>query len=267
MDVDPRGSTDNVDDGPTEDIDPRGSTSPTRHPLFPNARMEDFDSSHRGVNSRRPPSGISPARTPFRNDVPPANPYQPSRPVGLTLASHATRGDLDNEEEASLGGQIIFPRNAECRWQALASKISPMDIACLGNMRYHGGTHGYIPLTMTIIHNCSFTELNTNDVILSHNDIIHLHTKVLAHWDHPRGNYSGPQVDRIIEKGLSSFPHLTTLIVDAAVEFYDSLHKLLLIYLLLVMPFDCISLKMGFKVLCLPGLGLPSLRKDYSGSY
>ncbi len=60
-----------------------------------------------------------------------------------------------------------------------------------------------------------------------------------------------------MEKGLSLFPHLTTLTVDAAVEFYDSLHKLLLIYLLPVMPFDCISLKMGFVALCPPGLGIP----------
>jgi hypothetical protein len=97
---------------------------------------------------------------------------------------------------------------------------------------------------MAIIHNCSFMELNTNDVILSHNDIVHLHTKVLAHWDHPRGNYLGPQVDRIMEK-----------------EFYDSLHKFLLIYLLPVMPFDCISLKMGFKVLCPPLLGFPHYAK------
>jgi hypothetical protein len=60
-----------------------------------------------------------------------------------------------------------------------------------------------------------------------------------------------------MEKGLSLFPCLTTLTVHAAVEFHDSLHKLPLIYLLPVMPFDCISLKMGFKVLCPPGLGLP----------
>jgi hypothetical protein len=51
MDVDPRGSTDDVNDRPTEDVDPRRSTSPTQHPQFPNNRMEDFNSSHRGVNS------------------------------------------------------------------------------------------------------------------------------------------------------------------------------------------------------------------------
>jgi hypothetical protein len=62
-------------------------------------------------------------------------------------------------------------------------------------------------------------------------------------------------------KGLSLFPCLTMLTIDAAVEFYDSLHKLLLIYLLPVMPFDCISLKMGFPVLCPPGLGLPRYAK------
>jgi hypothetical protein len=60
-----------------------------------------------------------------------------------------------------------------------------------------------------------------------------------------------------MEKGLSLFSCLTTLTIDAAVEFYDSLHKLLLIYLLPVMPFDCISLKMGFVALCPPGLGIP----------
>ncbi len=139
----------------------------------------------------------------------------------------------------------------------MASKISPMDIACLGNARYHGGMHGYIPLAMAIVHNCGFTEVNMDNVTLSHNKIVHLHTKILAHWDHPWGYYSGPQVDRIMEKGLSSFPCLTTLTVDATMEFYDNLHKTLVIYLLPVMPFDCISIKMGFEVLCPPGLGLP----------
>jgi hypothetical protein len=45
------------------------------------------------------------------------------------------------------------------------------------------------------------------------------------------------------------------------VELKNSLHKLSLIYLLPVMPFDCISLKMGFKALYPPGLGLPCYTK------
>jgi hypothetical protein len=45
--------------------------------------------------------------------------------------------------------------------------------------------------------------------------------------------------------------------VDATIEFYDNLHKTSLIYLLPVVLFDCISIKMGFEALCPPGLGLP----------
>jgi hypothetical protein len=85
----------------------------------------------------------------------------------------------------------------------MALKISPMDIVRLGNARYHGGPHGYNPLTMIIVHNCGFTELNTDNIIMSYNEIVYFHTEVLAHWDHPRGYYSGPQVNRIIEKEIS----------------------------------------------------------------
>jgi hypothetical protein len=97
---------------------------------------------------------------------------------------------------------------------------------------------------MNIIHNCGYTEINTNDVILSYNDIVHLHGEVMANWEHPRGYYKGPQLDRMLN-------------VDAAVAFYDNFQKASMIYLLPVMPFDCISIKMGFEALCPPGLGLP----------
>ncbi len=45
---------------------------------------------------------------------------------------------MRNEEDESLGGEIISPRNADRRQQALVDKISPLDIARLGNVRYHG---------------------------------------------------------------------------------------------------------------------------------
>jgi hypothetical protein len=234
-----------------------GSPSSARHPLFPRINVDDFDFSHRNMESQRPPMRVSPARSPFRNDVPPSNPYWSSRPAGLHVNGNGARGESDDEEEASLGGRIVTPRHADRRRQALASKISPMDIVRFGNMRYHGGPCGYTQLMMNIVHNCGFTELNTNDIIISYNKIIHLHTEVLAHWDHPRGYYLGPQVDRILEKGISSFPRLTVLTVDATVEFYDNLHKTSLIFLLPVMPFNCISIKIGFEALCPPGLGLP----------
>jgi len=82
--------------------------------------------------------------------------------------------------------------------------------------------------------------------LLSYTDIIDVHTKTLENWDH-----------RILEKGLSAFPRLTASDMKASVEFYDAFHKTALLYLLPVMPFDCISIKMGFEALCPPGLGLP----------
>jgi hypothetical protein len=51
-------------------------------------------------------------------------------------------------------------------------------------------------------------------------------------------------------------PCLATLDVEATVKFYDIFQKTSAIYLLPVMPFNCISIKMGFEALCPPGLGL-----------
>jgi hypothetical protein len=110
---------------------------------------------------------------------------------------------------------------------------------------------------MAIVHRCGYTELNSTDVILNYNDIIHVHTHVWESWEHPRGHSRGPQLDKILKKGLASFPRLATVDVESSVEFYDNFHKAALLYLLPVVPFDCISIKMGFEALCPPGLGLP----------
>jgi hypothetical protein len=59
-----------------------------------------------------------------------------------------------------------------------------------------------------------------------------------------------------LEKGLATFLLLASLDVESVVEFYDIFHKTLLIYLLPVMLFDCISITMGYKALCPPDLGL-----------
>ena len=171
-------------------------------------------------------------------------------------------GPLDDDgryddDDASLGGMIVSPWNADCRHQALAQRISLFDVARLGNVRYHGGTHGYQLLTEGIIHHCGYTEINLSDVLLAYNDIIEVHSRTCNNWEHPRGHYKGPQLERILEKGIGSFPHLSKLEVEHTVEFYDASHKMAIIYLLPVMPFDCISIKMGFEALCLPGLGIP----------
>ncbi len=82
------------------------------------------------------------------------------------------------DDDDSLGGMIVSPRNADRRRQVLAARISPLDVARLGNVRYHGGVKGYSPLTMAIVHRCGYTELNSTDVILNYNDIIRIHTTV-----------------------------------------------------------------------------------------
>jgi hypothetical protein len=121
---------------------------------------------------------------------------------------------------------------------------------------YHGGIRGHNPLTVIFLHNCGYTELNSTDVIKSYNDIIYLHAEVLDRWEHPHGLSRGPQINRILEKGLPTFPCLTRLMVSNRVEFYNAFQKTSAIYLLPVMPFDCISLRMGFEALCPPGLGM-----------
>jgi hypothetical protein len=121
---------------------------------------------------------------------------------------------------------------------------------------YHGGIGGHNPLTVSIIHKCGYTELNSTNVIKSYNDIIYLHAEVLDCWEHPCGLYRGPQINRILEKGLPTFPRLTCLTVTDTVEFYNAFQKTSVIYLLPVMPFNCISLRMGFEDLCPPGLDI-----------
>ena len=49
---------------------------------------------------------------------------------------------LQEEDDDSLGGMIVSPRNADRRRQALVARISPLDVARLGNVRYHGGVKG-----------------------------------------------------------------------------------------------------------------------------
>ena len=251
------------------------------HPLFPHADpiyrtargppgTDDTPSDDplAAAHGTRPPP-VDTQRSPFRQDQPPrnhymANPSASTIRLGTRTQLDATRrsgymgpaGPADDDDE-SLGGVIVSPRNADRRRQALALRISPFDIARLGNVRYHGGTNGYQPLTEGIIHRCGYKEINSADVILSYNDIIEIHSRTCDNWEHPRGLYKGPQLERILEKGLASFPRLSTIAVEPTVEFYDAFTKTAVIYLLPVMPFDCISIKMGFEALCPPGLGIP----------
>ncbi len=153
--------------------------SPSRHPLFPQVDLSTFNNlAERGWahinNDAYAKDGVTDPTTqvgtttitwldeshsPFRSAHPPDNPYNTPSPRSATqfvptAAVQAHQMDDANEEEddASLAGHTISPRNAN-RWhQALAKKISLLDMAQLGNARYHGGTKGYEPLSMLIVH-------------------------------------------------------------------------------------------------------------------
>jgi hypothetical protein len=92
-------------------------------------------------------------------------------------------------------------------------------------------------------------------VISSYSEIILLHETIIKNWKEKFT--SGPQIDCILEKGMPSFPRLQSpMTVEAAVNWYDLLQKILLIYLIPIMPLDCVMIKMGYKALCIPGTGL-----------
>jgi hypothetical protein len=86
--------------------------------------------------------------------------------------------------------------------------------------------------------------INSLDVIACHQDIIHIHTFVRGKWEDRHHNH-GPQVDKILEKGIPTFPRLSLINVKSTVEFYDIFQKTSMIYLLPITPLDCISIKMG----------------------
>ena len=122
-------------------------------------------------------------------------------------------------------------------------------------MKYHGGVDGCFTLTAAYIRSCGYTEVNTAKVITGYSEIIHVHESLMTNWT---GKFtSGPQIARILEKGLPSLPRLSSpMTVEAAVDWYDLIQKTLLIYLIPITPLDCVMLKMGYEALCIPGIGL-----------
>jgi hypothetical protein len=147
-----------------------------------------------------------------------------------------------DEDHASLDGAISSPCHVDCQRHAATARVSQFDIAALADVKYHVGGKGYYPLTPAIIHNCGYTAINTVDVISSYNEIILVHESVMTKWV---GHYTiGPQIDRILKKGLVSLPCLQSLAMESAVEWYDTLQKTLMIYLVPITPLDCVMIKM-----------------------
>jgi len=71
-----------------------------------------------------------------------------------------------------------------------------------------------------------------------------------------RTQHQGPSVERIMEKAMPLFQKLTGVTMADLVHFYDNFQKTGSVYLLPVMPFDAVNLKLGFQGLCPPGLGI-----------
>ena len=174
------------------------------HPLFPRGSIGQAvcqpTAQQYGDHGGRPPP-LQAQRSPFRQDQLPQNPYTASTPrMGPSRHQFEDPGrtgpvqddGMDDEDDMSLGGIIVSPQNADRRRQALAQRISPFDIARLGNVHYHGGRNGYQPLTAQIIHRCGYMEINSLDVLLSYNDIIEVHSGTCDNWEHPCGHYKGP---------------------------------------------------------------------------
>jgi hypothetical protein len=69
-------------------------------------------------------------------------------------------------------------------------------------------------------------------------------------------HFSGPVMEYILEKALPVFPCLNSLKVADIVKFYDSVQKILMRYLLPLMPFNSICLVFGFNGLHPPGMGI-----------
>ena len=164
--------------------------------------------------------------------------------------------DDDDEGYATMGGPIKSPSNMERFRQARQRGMSRYDSAALADKDYHGGVRGFDPLTIRHIKNCGYTAINSDDILLCYRDIIHLHRRTLDGWTNMRTQQQGPSVERIMEKAMPLFKKLDGITMTDLVQFYDSFQKTGSVYLLPVMPFDAVNLKLGFEGLCPPGLGV-----------
>ena len=162
----------------------------------------------------------------------------------------------DDEPIIWHGGMITSPRYIDRRKQILARNIHPTDIAALADTEYHGGMNGRTTIDMQFVHSCGYgSSISDTDVVTAYGEIILLHTSTMERWENVRTQQHGPQLERIIEKGLASLPRLPGFSMEEIIDFYDKLQPVSTLYLLPIIPFDCINITMGYEALCPPGLG------------
>jgi hypothetical protein len=183
-------------------------------------------------------------------------PTGPQPPAPLHSLASSLR--VDTAHADAPGGRIKTPRSLDPAWRARTMKTNRFDLAGLADTGYHIGDDGGALLNEMIISNCGYQSFHVDhpeDVLLCFQEIVNLHRLVVQTWTNTRTHFSGPVVEYIIEKALPVFPCLLDLDVSGTVKFYDGLQKILMRYLLPLMPFDSILLVFGYEGLCPPGLG------------
>ena len=186
-------------------------------------------------------------------------PQVPIHSTGGALDHRPTpiSADTDGDTRAWPGGMIQSPRYIDRRRQIVERKIHPSNIEMLAAVEYHGGDLGRSEIDMPFVHSCGYrSSISDSDVIAAYGEIILLHASTIERWENVRTQQWGPQLERIIEKGLPTLPRLSGLAMEDIIEFYDKLQPISALYLLPIVPFDCINVNMGYEALCPPGLGI-----------
>ena len=196
-------------------------------------------------------------QTLLQDHMPPTR--QVPHPTNDELSDHRPAPistDIDGDDRTWPGGMIQSPRYIDRRRLITEKKIHPSNIEQLADIGYHGGVSGRSEIDMPFVHSCGYrSSISGSDVIAAYGEIMLLHAYTLERWENARTQQWGPQLERIIEKGLPTLPRLPGLAMEEIIDFYDKLQPVSALYLLPIVPFDCINVNMGYEALCPPGLG------------
>jgi hypothetical protein len=187
---------------------------------------------------------------------PPAPPPPAPPPPPFPSMVHGLH--VDTAHTGVLGGRIKTPRSIDPARHARDRKTNRFDLAGLADAGYHVGDDGVDVLNEMIIINCGYQSFHVDhpeDILLCFQENINFHRVVVQTWTNTRTHFSGPVVEYILKKALPVFPRLQDLDVAGMLKFYNELQKILMRYLLPLMPFDSTSLAFGSEGLCPPGLG------------
>ncbi len=185
---------------------PASSTAPHR---FANVRLGPDSSPISQRASTYPPGNRPPTSL---NGLPRANSRSahfehPPDPRFHDSRSLHVDTSPDPMDPPNPGGQIESPRPSDKERQARIHKTSIYDIAGLASPAYHGNQYGNATLEISFIHMCGYQSISTalaEDVLLCYRDIQQVHRKVRQGWTNPRTQFSGPLVERILDKGLTT---------------------------------------------------------------